>query len=213
MTTCGLILDWRFTNDAFMAIPSSPRAFGSLCLNLAAKASGLRSGPTVCQHPRPSCPPARLPDGMKGMIRWLACFSLIVVLMGWPARLAIALQAPSSSHPLSSPASYRCDGDLLLVQYEAGAVDDPAIPNSLAGTLPGAFVLIDWRDQHLQLPRTNISSAAPSYSDGRWWWRPLSVEQPEFRQRRGSLISYTCEPSTPARDFPLSPRAVSDPGV
>lgn len=143
--------------------------------------------------------------------RWLACLALTLVLMGWPARSAIALESLPVSLPVS--ASYRCDGDLLLVQYEAGAVDDPAIPNSLAGTLPGAFVLIDWRHQHLQLPRTNNSSAAPSYSDGRWWWRPLSVEQPEFRQRRGSLMSYACEPAIPAPEAPQVIGATSGPGV
>ena len=121
----------------------------------------------------------------------LALVSAILVVQPLPAR---ALE-PSPAAPASpATASYRCDGDGLLVRYEAGAVDAPDIPNLLAGTAPGAFVVIDWRDQHLQLPRTN-NSGVPSYSDGRWWWRALDPQRPEFRQRRGVVISYACEPA------------------
>jgi hypothetical protein len=124
-----------------------------------------------------------------------------IALFGLSGRPARALEPPSAPQALPAQASYLCDGEPLRVRYEAGAVDDPAIPNNLAGTLPGAFVLLDWRDLHLQLPRTN-NSGVPSYSDGRWWWRPLSADQPEFRQRRGALISYACqaEPPGPAPD-------------
>jgi hypothetical protein len=117
-----------------------------------------------------------------------------MVLFGGPVGPAFALEPPAAPQALPAEASYRCDGDPLRVRYEAGAVDDPAIPNNLAGTLPGAFVLLDWRGLHLQLPRTN-NSGVPSYSDGRWWWRPLSADRPEFRQRRSTLISYACEAS------------------
>ncbi|MEB3360579.1 MAG: integrase core domain-containing protein [Synechococcaceae cyanobacterium] len=213
ISTCGFILEWCGNSDASMGTQPALRALATLQLYSGTIFRCLRSGSTVSLRSRPSGQFARLPEGMRSVSHWLACIVLTLVLMGGPARLATALQMPSSSQPLSSPASYRCDGDLLQVQYEAGAVDDPDIPNSLAGTLPGAFVLIDWRDQHLQLPRTNNSSAVPSYSDGRWWWRPVSAEQPEFRQRRGSLISYACEPATPAQEAPLAPGTASGPGV
>ena len=106
-----------------------------------------------------------------------------------------SVEPPTVTRDLLTQASYRCEGDPLRVRYEAGAVDAPDIPNLLAGTAPGAFVVIDWRDQHLQLPRTN-NSGVPSYSDGRWWWRALDPQRPEFRQRRGTVISYACEAAT-----------------
>jgi hypothetical protein len=115
-----------------------------------------------------------------------------MALFSGPVGPAFALEPPATAQALPAEASYRCDGDPLRVRYEAGAVDDPTIPNNLAGTLPGAFVLLDWRGLHLQLPRTN-NSGVPSYSDGRWWWRPLSADRPEFRQRRGTVISYACK--------------------
>jgi len=54
-------------------------------------------------------------------------------------------------------------------------------------------VLLTWRDITLQLPRTN-NAGTPSYTDGRWWWREDDPEQPEFFERRGSIIRHSCEP-------------------
>lgn len=136
----------------------------------------------------------------RGLVGFALLMALVlflaIALFGLPIRPARALEPPSTPQSLPAQAHYRCDGDPLRVRYQAGAVDDPAIPNSLAGTLPGAFVLLDWRGLHLQLPRTN-NSGVPSYSDGRWWWRPLSADQPEFRQRRGTLINYACQAESP----------------
>ena len=94
-------------------------------------------------------------------------------------------------------ADWSCDGDLLSVEVVAGALDPTGlpggIPNTSAGTLPGDGVLIHWRELTLQLPRTN-NAGAPSYTDGRWWWRVEDPFSPEFRQRRGSIITYDCQP-------------------
>ena len=111
------------------------------------------------------------------------------------APLGPSASALAPAQTPAAPTNYRCEGDPLRVRYEAGAVDAPDIPNLLAGTAPGAFVVIDWRSQHLQLPRTN-NNGVPSYSDGRWWWRALDPQRPEFRQRRGTVISYACEAAT-----------------
>ena len=96
------------------------------------------------------------------------------------------------------PADWLCDGDLLHAEAVAGAVDisglPQGIPNSSAGTLPGDGVLIHWRDLHLQLPRTN-NAGAPSYTDGRWWWRVEDPDHPEFLERRGSVLTHSCEPA------------------
>ena len=139
---------------------------------------------------------------LQPLLRALLPLLPLLAFWAWPIQptsalepltpMANALTPPQAS---AAPASYRCEGDLLRVSYEAGAVDAPDIPNLLAGTAPGAFVVIDWRDQHLQLPRTN-NSGVPSYSDGRWWWRALDPQRPEFRQRRGTVISYACEAAT-----------------
>ena len=51
--------------------------------------------------------------------------------------------------------SYVCDGDALSATIDRGAVDAIGIPNSVDGTVPGSFVVLEWRDLHLQLPRTN----------------------------------------------------------
>ena len=64
---------------------------------------------------------------------------------------------------------------VTLSSLEVGGCCDPTglpggIPNTSAGTLPGDGVLIHWRKLTLQLPRTN-NAGAPSYTDGRWWWR------------------------------------------
>jgi len=94
--------------------------------------------------------------------------------------------------------NYLCDGDLLtaertnLGQDAIGIVLAP-IPNSADGTVPGDGILLHWRDISLQLPRTN-NAGAPSYTDGRWWWRVEDPEHPEFRERKGTIETYRCEP-------------------
>jgi len=87
---------------------------------------------------------------------------------------------------------YLCDGDPLLVEVFAGAVDAPGIPNTAAGTPPGAYVVLQWRGLTLQLPRTN-NAGAPSYTDGRWWWQTDDPAQPTFKQRRSGIETYSCQ--------------------
>lgn len=100
-----------------------------------------------------------------------------------PASIAVA--AGSSLH-------YRCEGDPLLATAHGGAVDAAGIPNSSAGTVPGAFIVLEWRGLRLQLPRTN-NAGSPSYTDGRWWWRAEDAAHPEFAERRGAVQHYSCE--------------------
>ena len=98
--------------------------------------------------------------------------------------------------PEPSWADWACDGDRLSVEITRGAVDitglSEGIPNTLEGTLPGDGVLLRWRDVELQLPRTN-NAGAPSYTDGRWWWRVVDESAPEFWERRGTVIRHQCE--------------------
>ncbi len=111
---------------------------------------------------------------------------------------ALLLPAPVSAADWApQPADlYRCDGDLLEVRAFDGPVDAEAIPNRSAGTSPGAFVVLQWHGLSLQLPRTN-NAGAPSYTDGRWWWSPVDLDHPEFRQRRGTVQSFSCERQIP----------------
>ncbi|AII43762.1 hypothetical protein KR100_10365 [Synechococcus sp. KORDI-100] len=94
-------------------------------------------------------------------------------------------------------ADWLCDGDPLSIRRISGAVDisglPDGIPNSAAGTLPGDGILINWRGVTLQLPRTN-NAGTPSYTDGRWWWRAEDPDRPEFKERRGGITVYACEP-------------------
>ena len=111
--------------------------------------------------------------------------SLLLVAPAWAAASELQQQ------PLQRD-TYLCEGDPLLAEVFAGAVDAADIPNSVAGTVPGAYVVLQWRGVSLQLPRTN-NAGPPSYTDGRWWWSPVDPEHPEFKQRRGGVQIYACE--------------------
>ena len=110
--------------------------------------------------------------------------------------LAFALFCLLWVSPKPAVADWMCDGDRLSVEITRGAVDitglKEGIPNSLGGTLPGDGVLVRWRDMELQLPRTN-NAGAPSYTDGRWWWRLVDASAPEFWERRGTVIRHQCD--------------------
>jgi hypothetical protein len=82
----------------------------------------------------------------------------------------------------------------LIASLHTGAVDDPLIPNRSGITLPGAFVVLEWQQQVLQLPRTN-NAGAPSFTDGRWWWSLEDQDHPDLRQRRGlgDVVQLSCE--------------------
>ncbi|BEV36852.1 hypothetical protein [Synechococcus sp. M16CYN] len=92
-------------------------------------------------------------------------------------------------------ASWICDGEELTAERFSGAVDVTGIaggiPNSSDGTLPGDGILISWRGMTLQLPRTN-NKGIPSYTDGRWWWREKDLSAPEFKERKGRIVTYEC---------------------
>jgi hypothetical protein len=89
------------------------------------------------------------------------------------------------------PERYLCDGDGLEATLHNGAVDASEIPNSEAGTVPGAFIVVQWRGLSLQLPRTN-NAGIPSYTDGRWWWQAVDPDRPIFKEYRGSVKTYAC---------------------
>jgi hypothetical protein len=91
-----------------------------------------------------------------------------------------------------APEHFLCDADPLVASVHLGAVDAAEIPNTASGTVPGAFIVLQWRGVNLQLPRTN-NAGTPSYSDGRWWWQALDPDHPEFAQRRGDWENYSCE--------------------
>ena len=117
----------------------------------------------------------------------------VVFVRCWAVVIAAAIMLLS---PLGVSADWLCDGDRLSIERLPGAVDPGGLqlplPNSADGTLPGDSLLLRWRGVVLQLPRTN-NAGAPSYTDGRWWWRVVDPEHPEFRQRRGEVIRYSCE--------------------
>ncbi|MCP9815623.1 hypothetical protein KBY76_02950 [Synechococcus sp. GreenBA-s] len=121
-----------------------------------------------------------------------ALLALITALLLGLTPLAAQAAMPLASLPAPEGGPYRCDGEPLVALYDNGAVDAGGIPNTSAGTVPGAVVVLQWRDQTLALPRTN-NAGPPSYSDGRWWWSPVDPDHPEFRQRRGGITRYACE--------------------
>ena len=90
----------------------------------------------------------------------------------------------------ASASSYVCDGDALIATIDRGAVDAIGIPNSADGTVPGSFVVLEWRELHLQLPRTN-NAGAPSFSDGKYSldlsMTGFSAEEPELLSQRSNI--------------------------
>jgi hypothetical protein len=106
--------------------------------------------------------------------------------------LGLAPPAWADSQPQVS--TYRCDGDPLTAERVPGAVDAVGIPNTLAGTLPGAYLVLRWRGVQLQLPRSN-NAGAPSFSDGKWAWSEPDPDHPVLRLRSpaGAVQQFSCE--------------------
>ena len=111
------------------------------------------------------------------LVVWLG-----LALWGW-------LAPPAEARPVQL--AYRCEGDRLDARYDNGAVDDPLVGNVSAGTFPGAFVVLRWREITLQLPRTN-DAGPPTYTDGKWLWGLNDTTQPTFLLRQGDLQSFRC---------------------
>ena len=114
------------------------------------------------------------------MTRLLSLVLVLLMLVSAPAAWAAPV-----------PERYLCDGDGLEATLYNGAVDASEIPNSEAGTVPGAFIVVQWRGLSLQLPRTN-NAGIPSYTDGRWWWQAVDPDRPIFKEYRGSVKTYAC---------------------
>ncbi len=108
--------------------------------------------------------------------------------------LLLAPLAVRADSGFPEPIAYRCGGEPLSALVNNGAVDTFAIPNTSGGTVPGAFVVLQWRDITLQLPRTN-NAGAPSFTDGKWWWSLEDPEHPTFRLRHGlgDVQNFSCE--------------------
>lgn len=166
---------------------------------------GVPGAATPGSTPQPA-PPAMVRELRHGLVHeglgraWrlaiqplLSLALVLCCLAAAPALAQAAGSGPASAGlTATAPAArYRCGGDLLLARSENGAVDAVAIPNTSAGTPPGAFVVLEWRGISLQLPRTNNASA-PSYTDGRWWWSLENPDQPRFRLRRGAIEEIPC---------------------
>ncbi len=139
----------------------------------------------------------------QARLRALAAFlpgALILVplalALGWTVGLALPSPALADRGP--EVGRFLCDGEPLTATVERGAVDAVGIPNSADGTVPGSFVVLEWRQVRLQLPRGN-DAGAPVFSDGKWLWSPEDPEhpgQPLLRLRRpgGDAQAFACEP-------------------
>ena len=118
--------------------------------------------------------------------------TLLNTLVAMALSLMLLLTAPGVDASSSAGQQFLCEGDPLQALAFRGAVDAADIPNSNANSVPGAFVVLRWRDVSLQLPRTN-NAGVPSYSDGRWWWQARDPDHPEFAQLGGTVERYRCE--------------------
>jgi hypothetical protein len=146
--------------------------------------------------------------GSREIVSWLRVplRGVLALMLSLAALLPAALlwipasPARADSQPLGR--AFRCDGEPLSALLVPGAVDASDIPNTLAGTLPGAYMVLRWRGVQLQLPRSN-NAGAPSFSDGKWAWSEAEADHPVLRLRRpgGDLQDFACEAISP----PLSP--------
>ena len=127
-----------------------------------------------------------------GALALMRFFSLLALLVALAVGMALAGPAQALAEAGAGAQHYLCDGEPLLAEIHNGAVDAIDIPNSSAGTVPGAFVVLQWRGISLQLPRSN-NAGQPSYTDGRWWWSSPTPDQPEFEQLSGTVHSYSCQ--------------------
>jgi len=127
-----------------------------------------------------------------GLLVLMRSFALLALPIVLAVGIATAGPAPALAEAEFGAQHYLCDGEPLLAEIHNGAVDAIGIPNSSAGTVPGAFVVLQWRGISLQLPRSN-NAGQPSYTDGRWWWSSPSPDQIEFEQLRGTVHSYSCQ--------------------
>ncbi|MFM7265402.1 MAG: hypothetical protein ACKOZW_07390 [Cyanobium sp.] len=109
----------------------------------------------------------------------------MVPLLLWLAPWPMPLAPLSAAAPDLAMRSYRCAGEPLVVTLLPGPVDAVGIPNTLAGTLPGASLLLRWQGVQRPLPRTN-NAGAPSYSDGQWFWQEDGAEQARLLLRLAS---------------------------
>jgi hypothetical protein len=125
-------------------------------------------------------------------LSWFLALVITTLLPLWWLIHPAATSAAMANAQDPPPAHYLCEGEPLIAEVHIGAVDAPGIPNTAAGTVPGAFIVLQWRGVSLQLPRTN-NAGIPSYSDGRWWWQALDHDHPDFAQRRGDWENYSCE--------------------
>jgi hypothetical protein len=135
-------------------------------------------------------------------VRLLALVLVLCLGLGLPsAAAAVAVTAVAVT---DGGLAYLCDGDPLRALADRGPVDADGIPNTAAGTVPGATVVLEWRGQRLQLPRTN-NAGPPSYTDGIWWWSLEDPAHPRFLHRRGAIESFSCQ-AVPAAGPPADGR-------
>jgi len=122
---------------------------------------------------------------------WLLSCSILLAPFRLPA--AWALNTPPAQ-------AYRCDGEPLTAQLMRGAMDEATLPDPSSAPVPiGGYVVLQWRDLSLQLPRTNNAGPA-SFTDGRWWWSLEDQDHPRFRLRQGvgGVQDFVCDRLGPA---------------
>ena len=111
-----------------------------------------------------------------------------------PAFVSVLLALVLLILPSPALADWCCDGDRLSLETISGGVDvrglTGGIPNTSNGTLPGDGILLHWRDDPAAHQQQRHSRG---YTDGRWWWRAVDPDHPEFKQRRGEIVRYVCE--------------------
>ena len=119
--------------------------------------------------------------------------SVAILLTPFPMPAAWALNTPPAQ-------TYRCDGEPLKAQLFRGAMDEATLADPSTAPVPiGGYVVLQWHDLSLQLPRTNNAGPA-SFTDGRWWWSLEDQDHPRFRVRQGlgDIQDFDCDRLDPA---------------
>ena len=86
-----------------------------------------------------------------------------------------------------------CDGEPLEATIYNNQNGDFVVVKPKDMIDAGGFIVLNWRDSSLMLPRT-FNAYETSFSDGKWWWGYKNSDLPSLRYKKGiaKVQEFTC---------------------